>query len=92
MRDALGSNTILDHLDNLDLIVEAVGLGPCGHAAIFETVATANNGLKVGNFLALLPCLFLLGMELTERISHKDTGVWTESIVVQVQVLQRYVG
>ena len=64
VRDTLLADAILDHLDLLDLVVQAEGLGPRRHAAVLEAVAPADDRLQVGHLLAILAGGFLLGVQL----------------------------
>lgn len=88
IRNTLLPNAVLNHLDFLDLVVQAESLGPGGHAAVFQPVATADDCLEVGHILSLLARLLLLCVELRERIGDQDTGVGAQAVVVEVEVLQ----
>lgn len=90
--DTLLANTVLDHLDLLNLIVQTESLGPRRHTAVLKAVTAADDGLEVRNILSLLARFLLLGVEFRQSIGDQDTGVGTEAVVVEVQVLERDVG
>jgi hypothetical protein len=68
--------------------VQAISLGPCGHAAIFKPIAATNNSLEIGDLLSCFPRLLFLGVQSRESISNQDSGVGPESIVVKYEVLK----
>ena len=92
VRDTLLSDAVLNHLYGLDLVVELVSLGPGGHASVLQSVATANNSLKIGNVLSFLSSGLLLAVKLRESVGDEDTSMRTHAVVVQVEVLKRDVG
>lgn len=70
MRDTLLSDTVLHHLDLLNLVVKAVGLSPGRHTTILESVSAADDGLEVRDLLSLLSGGLLLGMKLGQGIGN----------------------
>jgi hypothetical protein len=66
-------------------------LRPCGHAAVLEAVAAADDGLEVWDVFALLLSGLLLLGERSEGIRNKDSSGRTEPVVVKDQVAEGYV-
>lgn len=88
MRDALGADPVLHHLDGLDACVGGVRLGPGGHAAVLEAVAAADDGLEVGHVVAFFAGGVFLRGEGGEGIGDEDAGGGAEAVVVEDEVAE----
>jgi len=69
--------------------MQTVRLCPGSHASIFQSVAAADDGLEVGDFLSCFPSLFFLCVEGAQCVGDQDACVGTESVVIEDEVLER---
>jgi hypothetical protein len=88
VRYAFLTDAVLRHLDGLDAVVGGVGFGPGAHAAVLQSVATADYELEVGDLLAFLARGGFLCGECRERIGDEDAGCGAETVVVEVEVAE----
>lgn len=78
------SDSVLGHLDCLDVAMGGIGFCPRCHAAVFKSVPAADYELEVGYVFAVFSGGGFLGGQGGQRVGNENTCRGTEAVVIQI--------